>query len=76
MDEKKYIISKKNYWLIIVSLIVIIIGFLFMLGEPSGEVFNPDIFSTRRIVIGPMTAFAGFVLMIGAILYKPKKQDK
>lgn len=76
MDEKKYIISKKNYWLIIVSLIVIIIGFLLMLGEPSGEVFNPDIFSTRRIVIGPMTAFAGFVLMIGAILYKPKKQDK
>lgn len=73
MEEKKYNISKVNYRLIVLALVVIVIGFLLMTGKPSGEVFNPDIFSTRRIVIGPMVSFAGFIFMIAAILYKPKK---
>lgn len=74
MDEKKLMISKMNYILIAVAVVVIILGFLLMTGKPSGEVFNPDIFSTRRIVVGPMVAFAGFIFMIAAILYKPKNR--
>lgn len=74
MDEKRFMISKMNYIMIAVSFIIIILGFLLMTGKPSGEVFNPDIFSTRRIVVGPMIAFAGFILMIAAILYKPKNK--
>ena len=35
--------------------------------------FNPDIFSTRRIVIGPCVTFIGFLLMAFAILIKPSK---
>ncbi len=76
MDEKKFVISKMNYILIAVALVVIVLGFLLMSGEPSGEVFNPDIFSTRRIVVGPMVAFAGFIFMIVAILYKPKNKTQ
>lgn len=74
MKEKKIVISKINYILIAVSLVVIILGFLLMGGKPSGEEFNPDIFSTRRIVVGPMLSFAGFLFMIFAILYKPKSR--
>lgn len=74
MEEKKFVISKINYILIAVSLAVIILGFLLMGGKPSGEEFNPDIFSTRRIVVGPMLSFAGFLFMIFAILYKPKSR--
>lgn len=74
MKEKKIVISKINYILIAVSLAVIILGFLLMGGKPSGEEFNPDIFSTRRIVVGPMLSFAGFLFMIFAILYKPKSR--
>lgn len=72
MEEKKFGLSKMNYILIAASLAVIIIGFFLMGGEPSGVEFNPDIFSTRRIVVGPMISLAGFVAMIFAILYKPK----
>lgn len=74
MEEKKFVISKINYILIAAALVVIVIGFLLMGGEPSGVEFNPDIFSTRRIVVGPMISFAGFLFMVFAILYKPKSK--
>lgn len=38
--------------------------------------FNPDIFSTRRIVVGPLLAFLGFLLMAFAILVDPAKRIK
>ncbi|MBO7408432.1 MAG: DUF3098 domain-containing protein [Paludibacteraceae bacterium] len=70
----RFHLPKINLILIAVSLAVIIVGFALMAGEPSGATeYNPDIFSVRRITIGPMTALAGFVLMIVAILWKGKK---
>ncbi|MDR2824880.1 MAG: DUF3098 domain-containing protein [Prevotellaceae bacterium] len=68
--------GKINLWLIAAGFMVIIIGFALMMGAPSGVEFNPDIFSTRRIVVGPMVAFAGFIFIIFAILYKPKNEEK
>ncbi len=56
------------------ALVVIVVGFALTAGEPSGEVYNPDIFSFRRITVGPMTSLAGFVLMIVAILFPAKKK--
>lgn len=54
---------------------VIIIGFLLMLGGASTpEEFNPDIYSTRRIIIGPTIAFIGFIFMGYGIIYRPKNQ--
>lgn len=51
----------------------IILGFLLMLGSGSTtDNFNPDIFSTRRIVIGPLFAFLGFVAMAVGIIIRPK----
>lgn len=76
MEDRKFVISKINYYLIAIAFVVIVLGFLLMLGEPSGTEFNPDIFSTRRIVVGPMISFAGFLFMIVAILYKPKSKSQ
>jgi hypothetical protein len=45
-----------------------------MAGEPSGEVYNPDIFSFRRITVGPMISLFGFVFMLFAILFRAKKK--
>lgn len=64
-----------NFILMAVSAVIIIVGFLLMLGGNSGsEGFNPDIFSTRRIVVGPTMAFIGFVAMGIAIIYRPKSK--
>lgn len=67
-------LGRNNFIWMAVAGVLIVVGFLLMVGEPSGtEVFNADIFSTRRIVIGPMLAFLGYVAMALAIIIKPRK---
>lgn len=63
-----------NLILIAVSFVIIVVGFGLMVGAPSGEEYNPDIFSFRRITLGPMIALFGFVSMIFAILFRAKKK--
>lgn len=70
----KHTLPKLNLILIAVSVVIIVIGFALMAGEPSGEVYNPDIFSFRRITVGPMIALFGFVFMLFAILIRGKKK--
>ena len=70
----KYNLPKLNSILIAIAFVVIVVGFALMVGSPSGATeYNPDIFSTRRITVGPMISLAGFVLMIVAILWKKKQ---
>lgn len=71
----KYNLPKLNAILVAISLLIIVIGFALMAGEPSGATeFNPDIFSVRRVTIGPMISLFGFVVMIAAILFKSRKK--
>ena len=66
-------LQRINFILMAVSAAIIVLGFLLMLGKGSTpEAFNPDIFSTRRIVVGPTIAFLGFIFMGAAIIYRPK----
>lgn len=75
MNQSQQPFSKLNFWLIGACCLLIIIGFLLMIGGSSSVEggFNPDIFSTRRIVVGPLLAFLGFLLMAFAILVDPKE---
>ncbi len=70
----KHTLPTLNLILIGVSVAIIILGFALMAGEPSGEVYNPDIFSFRRITVGPMISLFGFVFMLFAILFRTKKK--
>lgn len=67
--------SAVNFYLMGGCVVLIILGFLFMSGGGSSIEggFNPDIFSTRRIVVGPLLSFLGFLLMAFAIIYDPEK---
>ncbi len=72
----KYNLPKLNIILIAIFFAIIVIGFILMLGAPSGATeYNPDIFSVRRITVGPMISLFGFLGIIFAILYKPKKKQ-
>ena len=67
--------GRNNFFVMAVAGIMIVFGFLLMLGSGSTtEAFNPDIFSTRRIVIGPTICFLGFVAMAIAVCLKPRKK--
>ena len=71
----KFNLPKLNAILIAISLVIVVVGFALMVGAPSGATeYNPDIFSFRRITLGPMIALYGFVTMIVAILYKSRKK--
>lgn len=73
-DFDKLPLARNNFILMAIAGAMIIVGFLLMLGGSSTpEGFNPDIFSTRRIVIGPAICFLGFVAMAVAVCIKPKK---
>lgn len=67
-------LSPINFVLMAVCGVLIIVGFLLMTGAPSTTEYNPDIFSTRRIIIGPGIALVGFVAMAYAIMYRPKSK--
>ncbi|MDE6310330.1 MAG: DUF3098 domain-containing protein [Muribaculaceae bacterium] len=63
-------LGRKNFIAMGIAGAMIVLGFLLMLGSANGTDgnFNPDIFSTRRIVVGPFIAFLGFVGMAIAII--------
>ena len=72
MNKQNLAFNKKNFILLGIGMIIIIIGFLLMTGPGSTETtFEADIFSTRRTKIAPFICFFGFVFMIYGILHKP-----
>lgn len=65
--------SKINFWMMGGCLALIVTGFLLMNGGGSADnTFNPEIFSTRRIVVGPLLSFLGFLMMAFAIIWSPR----
>ena len=75
MEKKDFAFDKTNYILLAVGMAVVVIGFLLMSGAGSTEsTYNPDIFSTRRIVVAPIVCLLGFVSMIYAVAHKPKDE--
>ena len=66
-------LAKINFLLMMLSGVLIVTGFLLMLGGANdAEQFNADIFSSRRVIVGPTMAFIGFVAMGIAIIFKKK----
>lgn len=73
--KEKFALDKKNFILIALGVVIIIAGLLLMTGPSSTEThFEPDIFSTRRVVVAPLVCFVGFVFMIFAIMFRPKNK--
>ncbi|MDE6756309.1 MAG: DUF3098 domain-containing protein, partial [Muribaculaceae bacterium] len=57
-------LARRNFIFMIAAGALIVLGFLLMLGGgTTTEEFNPDIFSTRRIVISPPLSFLRFVFI-------------
>lgn len=71
--NKNFALGKQNLMLIGIGVAIVVLGFLLMMGAPSGQTeFNPDIFSFRRIVLAPGIALLGFIFVIFGILKKSK----
>jgi len=71
-----FALGKENLKLLLIGFVIIVIGFLLMVGGKSSDptIFNPEIFSFRRITLAPMVVLFGFLFEIYAIMKKPKTE--
>lgn len=73
-EKVNFALGRENYKLLAIGFVIIVIGFLLMLGGKSENPaeFSDEIFSFRRITLAPIVVLAGFVFEIWAIMKKPK----
>ena len=76
MGQKPFAIPVKNIIYIIAGFGVMVLGYLLMMGggPDSPDVFNPGMFSFRRIVLAPVVILAGIAIEIVAIMYRGKSK--
>jgi len=74
-NKPQFLFSKRNYMIMFIGLAVIALGFILMAGGGSDDpnVFNPEIYSWRRIRLAPTLVIVGLGIQIYAILANPKK---
>lgn len=70
----EFAFGKQNYKLLLIGLVLILVGFLLMIGGGSDDpnVFSEKIFDFRRLTLAPILILAGYVVEIFAIMKKPK----
>ncbi|HOZ30485.1 MAG TPA: DUF3098 domain-containing protein [Bacteroidales bacterium] len=75
--ESGFVLGKKNYIILAAGFALIIIGFILMAGGKSEDpnVFNPEIFSFRRITLAPIFILIGFIVEIFAIMWRQKNKS-
>jgi hypothetical protein len=72
--EPMFALGRENYKLMAIGFGIIVLGFILMIGGATDDpnVFNPEIFSFRRITLAPLVLLIGFVFELYAIMKKPK----
>ena len=66
--EEGFVFGKSNYRLMLLSIIVVVSGFMLMIGET-------DIYEFRKIVLAPIVVLIGFAIGFIAILKKPARDN-
>lgn len=61
--KNELVFTKKNYQLLIISIAIVVFGFVLMVG-------TTDIYDVRKTLIAPMTVLFGFGFGIYAVLKK------
>jgi hypothetical protein len=64
-STENFVFGKVNYRLMLISIGIVVLGFVLMIGET-------DIYDFRKIVLAPVVVLAGFALGFFAILKKPR----
>lgn len=74
--KPEFIFQKRNYLFMFIGLACITLGFILMSGGGSDDpnVFNPDIYSFRRIRLAPTLVLIGLGIEVYAILLNPHKK--
>ncbi len=61
--NNEMVFTKKNYQLLVISMLIVVFGFILMIGDT-------DIYDVRKTLIAPMVVLFGFGFGVYAILKK------
>ncbi|MEX0275198.1 MAG: DUF3098 domain-containing protein [Flavobacteriaceae bacterium] len=77
-DQREFVFQRRNYLFMFVGIVLIALGFILMAGGGSDDpnVFNPNIYSFRRIRLAPTLVLLGLGIEVYAILLNPHKKKK
>ena len=75
MNPSTFAFGRDNYIFMLAGVGILLIGYLLMIGGGSEDPneFNPEIFSTQRVTIAPVTLIIGFGVVLYGIMKKPKQ---
>ena len=71
-------LSRKSVRLLLAGLIVMVAGYVLLAGGgvKDPDVFNYAMFDFRRLVAAPVVMVAGIVVIVVAIIRKPKEGEE
>lgn len=70
--------GKENYKFLLIGLAINVLGFILMIGGGSKDPnkFDADaLFNPMRLTIAPILIIAGYIIMIYAIMKRPKSNN-
>ena len=75
LANSRPIFPKENYKFMLAGIVVIVLGFLLMMGGDSNDPnsFRPEeVYSFRRITLAPIVIVLGLMVEVYAIMRRPK----
>lgn len=76
--ETVFTFGKQNYILLVIGVILLALGYILLSGGGSDDpnVFNEEMFNSRRLVVAPLLIVFGLVVEICAIMFRPKEKKE
>ena len=73
--KKKILFERKNYIILVFSILLISLGYFIMSGGESQNplIFNNEIYNFKRIRLAPLLVILGFTLALFSIIYNKRK---
>ena len=74
-EKATFAFGKENYKFMLIGIGLVALGMLLMIGGASDDPnkFSEDIFNFQRLTLAPIVIIAGYVVVLVAILKKPKE---
>ena len=71
-------VSKRGVRQMLLGLVVMISGFILMIGGGSSDpnVFDASMFDARKLIVAPVVILLGIAVVIMGILHKPKDGEE
>jgi len=76
-EKATFAFGKDNYKIMLIGIALVALGMILMIGGASDDPnkFSEDIFNFQRLTLSPIIIIAGYVVVLIAILKKPKEMN-